>query len=119
MMKSLPWKKSTTATTRIKTSSPKQDYVPEIAIGVLANAVTKQYKYLRALIDSGSSSSIICESSMPDPASQEENQRQSFRRNKMDNQGWNLCYNRRSKHLVLTHQICPQRSIQTQVQSRP
>jgi hypothetical protein len=41
MMKSLPWKKSTTATTRIKTSSPKQDYVPEIAIGVLANAVTK------------------------------------------------------------------------------
>jgi hypothetical protein len=32
----------------------KQDYVPEIAIGVLADVVTKQYKYLRALIDSGS-----------------------------------------------------------------
>ena len=45
----------------------KQDYVPEIAIGVLADVVTKRYKYLRALIDSGSSSSIICESSMPDP----------------------------------------------------
>jgi hypothetical protein len=32
-----------------------------------ADVVTKRYKYLRALIDSGSSSSIICESSMPDP----------------------------------------------------
>jgi hypothetical protein len=45
----------------------KQDYVLEIAIGVLADVVTKQYKYLQALIDSGSSSSIICESSMHDP----------------------------------------------------
>jgi hypothetical protein len=45
----------------------KQDYVPEIAISVLANVVTKRYKYLRALIDSGSSSSFICKSSMPDP----------------------------------------------------
>jgi hypothetical protein len=45
----------------------KQDYVPEIAIGVLADVVTKRYKYLPALIDSGSSSSIICKSSMPDP----------------------------------------------------
>jgi hypothetical protein len=45
----------------------KQDYVPEIAIGVLADVVTKRYKYLQALIDSGSSSSIICKSSMPDP----------------------------------------------------
>ncbi len=45
----------------------KQDYVPEIAIGVLADIITKRYKYLRALINSGSSSSIICESSMPDP----------------------------------------------------
>jgi hypothetical protein len=45
----------------------KQDYVPEIAISVLADVVAKRYKYLRALIDSGSSSSIICESSMPDP----------------------------------------------------
>jgi hypothetical protein len=45
----------------------KQDYVPEIAIGVLADVVTKRDTYLRALINSGSSSSIICESSMPDP----------------------------------------------------
>ncbi len=50
--------------------------------------------------------------------SQEENQRQSFRRNKMDNQEWNLCYYRRSKHLVPTHWICPKLPIQTQVQSR-
>jgi hypothetical protein len=45
----------------------KKDYVPEIVISVLADVVTKRYKYLRALIDSGSSSSIICESSMPEP----------------------------------------------------
>jgi hypothetical protein len=32
-----------------------------------ADVVTKRYKYLQALIDSGSSSSIICKSSMPDP----------------------------------------------------
>ncbi len=44
----------------------KQDYVPEIAISVLTDVVTKQYKYLQALIDSGSSSLIICKSSMPD-----------------------------------------------------
>jgi hypothetical protein len=45
----------------------KQDYILEIAIGVLTDIITKRYKYLRALIDSGSSSSIICEYSMPDP----------------------------------------------------
>ncbi len=67
MMKTLPSKKSTALTTMIKISSPKQDNVPEIIISVLANVVTKWYKYLRALIDWGSSSSIICKSSMPDP----------------------------------------------------
>jgi hypothetical protein len=37
----------------------------------------------------------------------------------MDNQGRNLNYNRRSKHLVPAYRICPQSSVQTQVQSRP
>ncbi len=45
----------------------KQDNILEIVIGVLADNIAKQYMYLWALIDSGSSSSIICKSSMPNP----------------------------------------------------
>ncbi len=37
----------------------------------------------------------------------------------MDNQGRNLHYNQRSKHLVPTYRVCPQSPVQTQVQSGP
>jgi hypothetical protein len=67
MMKSFPLEEKCNINTNDQNIITKQDYVPEITISVLANVVTKWYKYLQALIDSGSSSSIICKSSMPDP----------------------------------------------------
>jgi hypothetical protein len=67
MMKSLPLEEKCSINNNDQNIITKQDYVPDIAIGVLANVITKGYKYLQAMIESGSSSLIICKSSMPDP----------------------------------------------------
>ena len=45
-----------------------QDYVPEIIIGVIADLPARKYKFLRALVDSGASKSIIYADSLPTTA---------------------------------------------------
>jgi hypothetical protein len=42
-----------------------QNFVPELIIGILTKVTPPQYKYLRALIDSGSSRSILNATSLP------------------------------------------------------
>jgi hypothetical protein len=54
-------------TTETKQSNQKKEesYIPELIIGVLTNVNPPEYKYLRALVDSGASRSILHAKSLP------------------------------------------------------